>query len=109
MVRRDVPAAVGVDQLHELGVQWQVAVLAQLADRHVQPWPGTDAHDRVGAQAGVLADPQAGAQQNLDGDPDQEPLVVVRSPQQLGGGGVIEGLGQRMVLPGQVAGEHRYP
>ena len=54
---RHVGGAVVVDQLDELGVQRQVAVLAELADRDVQPGRGTDLHDRVGGQGGELADP----------------------------------------------------
>jgi hypothetical protein len=45
-------------------VQRQVAVLAELAGRDVQPRPGTDVHDRVGGEAGELADPQPRAQQH---------------------------------------------
>ena len=105
----DVRGAVAVDQGDQLGVQRQVAVLAELADRDVQPGPGADVHDRVGAQAGVFADPQPGAQQHLHGDADQQPPVGLGGAQQFRGGGVVEGLGQRVVLAGQVAGEHRHP
>ena len=65
MVRRDLPRAVVIDQLDQLRVQRQVAVLAELPDRDVQPRSGTDLHDRVAAQVGELADPQPGAQQHL--------------------------------------------
>ena len=90
-------------------MQGQVAVFVELADRDVQPGPGADEHDGIGPQAGVFADPQPGAQQHLDGDPDQHPAVTLSSAQQLGGRGVVEGLGQRVVGAGQVAGEHRHP
>jgi hypothetical protein len=53
--------------------------------------------------------PQAGAQQHLDGDPHQQPFVGLGGAEQLRGGGVVEGLGQWVVLAGQVAGEHRHP
>jgi hypothetical protein len=109
VVRSDVGGPVAVDEGDQLGVQRQVAVLAELADRHVQPGPGADEHHRGGLQAGELADPQPGAQQHLDGDPDQHPAVGLGGAQQPGGGGVVEGLGQRVVLAGQVAGEHRHP
>ena len=42
--------AVVVDQRDEVWVQGQVAVLAELADRDVQPGCGTDLDDGVGAQ-----------------------------------------------------------
>ena len=101
--------AVGVDQGDQLGVQRQVAVLAQLADRDMQPRPGADEHDRIGLQAGEFADPQPGAQQHLDGDADEHPRVGLGGAQEFRGGGVVEGLGQGVVLAGQVAGEHRHP
>ena len=105
----DMGGAVAVDEGDQLGVQGQVAVLVELADRDVQPGPGADVHDGIGLQAGVFADPQPGAQQHLDGDADQHPPVGLGGAQQPGGGGVVEGLGQRVVLAGQVAGEHRHP
>jgi hypothetical protein len=108
-VRRvDVTGAVVIDQGDQVGVQRQVAVLAELADRDVQPRPGADLHHGVRAQGGVLADSQPGAQQHLHGDADEQPLVGLRGAQQLRGAGVIRGPGQRVVLPGQVAGEHRH-
>ena len=104
----DVTAAVVVDEGDELRVQRQVPVFAELADRDVQPRPGADVHHGVGAQRGVLADPQPGAQQHLHGDAHQQALVVLRGAQQFRGGSVVEGFGQRMVLAWQVAGEHRH-
>jgi hypothetical protein len=106
--RIDMTGAVVVDQGDQVRAQRQVAVLAQLADRDVQPRAGADVHDRIGAQGGVLADPQPGAQQHFHGDTHQQPLVVWRGAEQPGGAGVVEGLGQRMVLAGQVTGEHRH-
>jgi hypothetical protein len=64
-----VRGAVVVDQGDQVRVQRQVAVLAELADRDVQPRAGADLHHRISAQRGVLADPQPGAQQHLHGDP----------------------------------------
>ena len=105
----DVTGAVVVDEGDQVRVQRQVAVLAQLADRDVQPRAGADVHDSISAQRGVLAHAQPGAQQHFHGDPHQQALVVLRGAQQPGGGAVVEGLGQRVVLAGQVAGEHRHP
>jgi hypothetical protein len=75
----------------------------------MQPGSGTDVHHRVGAEAGELADSQPGAHQHLDGDPDQETLVGLGGAEQLGGRGVVERLGERIVLAGQFAGEHWHP
>ena len=44
-------SAASIDQGDHLGVQRQVAVLAELADRDMQPGPGADEHDRVSLQA----------------------------------------------------------
>ena len=100
--------AVLVDQGDQVRVQRQVAVLAELADRDVQPRAGADLHDRVGLQAGVLADPQAGAQQHLHRDAHEQALVVLRGAQQFRGAGIVERFRQRVVGAGQVAGEHRH-
>ena len=89
----DVRGAVLVDQGDQVRVQRQVAVLAELADRDVQPRAGADLHDRVGLQAGVLADPQAGAQQHLHRDAHEQALVVLRGAQQFRGAGIVERLG----------------
>jgi hypothetical protein len=81
-------------------VQRQVAVVVQFADRDVQPVRGADEHDRVGLQGGELADPQPGAQQHFHHDPGEHPGVSLRGAQQLRGGWVVEGFGQRVILAG---------
>ena len=105
----DVGGPVTVDEGDQLGVQREVTVLAELADRDMQPRAGADMDDRSGLQAGELADPQPGAQQHLHGDSHESPRVGLRGPEQFRGGGVVEGFGQGVVLAGQVAGEHRHP
>jgi hypothetical protein len=45
----------GGEQLCELGVQRDVAVVAELAQRDPQPVPGADLDDRAGLEAGELA------------------------------------------------------
>ena len=47
----------GGEQLDELGVQRDVAVVAELAQRDPQPVPGADLDDRVGVQAGQFPGP----------------------------------------------------
>jgi hypothetical protein len=47
----------GSEQLDQLGVQQDVAVVAELAQRDPQPVHGADLDDRVGLQAGQLAGP----------------------------------------------------
>ena len=55
-----------IDQGDQLRVQRQGAVLAEFADRDVKPRPGADQDHVPGGQAGVLTDPQPGAQQAQD-------------------------------------------
>ena len=83
MLGRDVGCAVVGDQVDQLGVQRQVAVLAELADRDVQPGSGPDLDHRIRGECSELTDPQPGAQQHLHGDPDQEPAVGVGGAKQL--------------------------
>jgi hypothetical protein len=68
-----------------------------------------DEHDRVGAQRDELPDAQPGAQQDLADDPDQQPALSLGGAQELRRVGVVEGLGQLLVLPGQVTGDDRDP
>jgi hypothetical protein len=91
---RDVSSAVAVDEGDELGVQWQVAVLAELAGRDVQPGPGAGQDHGTGGQAGEFADSQSGAEQHFHGDAYQHPVAGLGGAQQPGGGSVIEGFGQ---------------
>ena len=109
MIRRHELRPVLIDQRDQLRVQRQVAVVVEFADRHVQPGCGTDLHDRITAEAGELADPQTGAKQHFHRDSHQQLPVRLGGAQQSGGGRVVERLGQRSVLAGQVAGEHRHP
>ena len=64
----DIRGPVLIDQGDQLRVQRQVAVLTELAHGDVQPRPGADQGHVPCGQAGVLADPQPGAQQHLHGD-----------------------------------------
>ncbi len=105
----DVGGPVVLDEGEHVRVQGQVAVLVQLADRHVQPGSGADVHESVGGQGGVLADSQAGAQQHFHGDAQQHPGLGLGGAQQPRGARVVQRLGQGPVLAGQVTGEHRHP
>ena len=61
-----VHAASSVD---EVGVQRDVAVVAELADRDAQPVAVADLDDGVGGEVAELAGAQAGAGQQLDDEP----------------------------------------
>src|SRR6185437_16230333 len=65
----EVGGGPGGEQLDQLGVQRDVPVVAEFAQRDPQPVPGADEHDRVGVQAGELAGPHAGAGQQFDDEP----------------------------------------
>ena len=56
----------GVEQGQQHRVQRDVAVVAQLAHRHLQPPALPDAHHRVGLQGADLAHPHPGAGQQLE-------------------------------------------
>ncbi|GLB92574.1 hypothetical protein Mkiyose1088_18080 [Mycobacterium kiyosense] len=64
-----------VEQLFELRVQRDVAVIVQFADRDPQPVSRADLHDRIGSEGQQLAaaDPSAGKQ--LDDQPRQRVRV----------------------------------
>jgi hypothetical protein len=63
----------GGQERDELGVQRDVAVVAELAERDPQPVAGADLHDGAGFQAGQLAGPHAGAGQQ----PGHQPVAGI--------------------------------
>src|SRR3954468_5608503 len=60
-----------VEQLFELRVQRNVAVVVQLADRDPQPVGRADLHDRVNGEGQQLATADPGAGKQLDDQPGQ--------------------------------------
>ena len=98
-----------VEEVLELRVQGDVAVGAQLADRHVQPVGGADLHYGVDGEIEEFTLAQAGAGQELHTQADERVGVDAGGLQQLGERAVVEEAGQRLVAPGQVAGEHEHP
>jgi integrase len=97
-----------VQEVLELGVQRDIAVGAQLAERHVQPVGGADLHDGVDGKVEELAFAQAGAGQELHGQADERVGVGAGSLQQLGERAVVQEPGQRLVAQRQVAGEDQH-
>ena len=97
----------GGEQLCELGVQRDVAVVAELAQRDPQPVPGADLDDRVGVEVGQLAGPHAGAGQQLDDEPVAGVGAGPGGGHQPGGVAVAGELGQRLGLFGDVPGDDR--
>ena len=98
-----------VEELFELGVQGDVAVVVQFADRDPQPVGGADLHDGVDGEVDELALAHAGAGEELDDETDQGVGVGASSDEQLRRGGIVEEPGQRVVLDRQVVGEERRP
>jgi hypothetical protein len=97
----------GGEQLHQVGVQRHVAVVAELAERDPQPVPGADLDDRVGVEAGQLSGPHAGPGQQLDHQPVAGIGTGPGSGHQPGGVAVIEELRQRLGLFRDVPGDDR--
>lgn len=96
----------GRQQGDEFGVQWDVAVVAELAERDPQPVPVTDEHDGVRVEVGQFAGPHAGPGEQFD----DQPVTIVGAGacrgHQLGGVAVVEEPRQRLGLFGDVAGDH---
>ena len=104
----DRPAASSqpvVEERLELGVQRDVAVVVELAERDPQPVGGADLHDGIDGEVEELTLAQTGAGQELDGEADKWVRVSASGDQQLGGRRIIEESGQRLVLDGKVTGE----
>ena len=89
-------------------MQGNVAVGAQLAQRHVQPVGGADLHDGVDGEVEEFAFAQAGAGQELHAQADERVGVGAGGLQQFGERAVVEEAGQRLVAQRQVAGEHEH-
>ena len=94
------------EQVLDSGVERDVPVGVQLADRDVQPLPVADGHDRVRRQAQELAFAQRGAGENLDADPVEQVGHVAGGGHQPGGVGVAGEAGQRPVADRHVPGEN---
>ena len=93
-----------VEQVFELRVQRDVAVVVQLADRDPQPVGRTDLHDRIDGEGEQLAAPDAGTGKQFDDQPGQRIWVRAGGAQQLGRGGIVEKPRQRLVDYRQVTG-----
>ena len=90
-------------------MQGNVAVVAQLAQRHMQPVGGADLHHGIDCEIEEFTLAQAGARQELDTQADERVGVGAGGLQQFGERGVVEEAGQRLVADRQVAGEHEHP
>jgi hypothetical protein len=104
-----VGPSIGVEQLDEMGVEGDVAVVVELAEGDPQPGGVADDGDGVGLEVAQLADAHAGAGQQLDGHPPREPGLGGQGPHELGEAGVVEEAGQWLVPLGDVAEEDGHP
>ena len=95
------------EQLHQLGVQRHVPVVAELAERDAQPVARADPHDRVGLQVRQLAGPHPGPGQQLDDEPVAGVGAGPGGGHQPGRVAVVEELRQRLGLLGDVPGDDR--
>ena len=99
----------GVEQVFQLRVQRDVAVAAELPDRHVQPVGGPDLHHRIGGEVEEFALAEPGAGEKFHGEPDERVIVGAGGLEQLGERGIVEEAWQRFIPDGQVTGEDQYP
>ena len=97
-----------VEQVFELRVQRDVAVGAQLPERHVQPVRGADLHDRIDGQIEELALAKPGPGEELDREPGERVGVLARGAQQLRRGGVVDEPRERLIAAWDVTGEHQH-
>ena len=98
-----------VEEVLELRVQGNVAVVAQLAQRHVQPVGGADLHHGIDCEIEEFTFAQAGSGQEFDTQAHERVGVDAGGLQQFGERAVVEEAGQRLVAAGQIAGEHEHP
>ncbi len=83
-----------VEQLDELRMERDVAVVVEFADRHAQPVPAVHEHDSVGGEFAELADAKSGAGEHLDHQPPDR-IGICGGAHQLGGVGVGQEFGER--------------
>ena len=98
-----------VEEVLQLRVQGNVAVVAQLAQRHVQPVGGADLHYRIDCEIEEFTFTQAGSGQEFDTEAHERVGVDAGGLQQFGESAVVNEAGQRLVAAGQIAGEHEHP
>ena len=99
----DVPGAVVADQVDQVWVQRQVTVVVQFPDRDVQPLPDTDS-DRVGCRP-ISSLTRSPVRISTSQTTRTSSRRWVGGAQELRGGSVVEGFGQRVVLAWQVTGD----
>ena len=95
------------EQGDEVGVQRDVAVVAQLADGDAQPVAVTDEHDGVGVEVAQLAGAQSGAGEDFDDEAVAGVGGGAGGGHQPGGVAVVEELGQRFGAGWDVAADDR--
>jgi len=91
-----------------LWVQWDVAVGAELPERHVQPVRGADLHDRVDREIEELALAKPGPGEELDREPGERVRVLTRGAQQLRGRRVVDEPWEWLIAAWDVTGEHQH-
>ncbi len=91
------------------GVERDVAVGVQLADRDAEPVGGADLDDGIDGERTELAVAHPGAGQHLDDQAGEGVRIRPRRPQELGGRGVVEKAWEGLVDDGQIPGEHERP
>ena len=96
-----------VEQGLEVGVQRDVAVVVEFADRDPKPERGADLHDSVDGESDQFAETDAGAGEDLDPEPGERVGFGSGRSGEFGCCGVVEEPGQGPVDAGQVSGEQQ--
>ncbi len=98
-----------IEERLELGVQRDVAVGVEFADRDVQPIRRADLNDRVDGEVDQFTFAHSGSGQELNGETNEWVGVGSGGDEQFGGSGVVEEAWQRLIEDRRVAGEHQDP
>ena len=98
-----------VQKCLQLGVQRDVAVVVELAERDAQPVAGADLHDRVHGEGHELAAAHSGAGEELDAQAGEQVGVGSGRGEEPGGCGVVDEAGQRLIADREVPGDDEHP
>ncbi len=95
-----------VEEVLELRVQGDVAVVVELADRDAEPVGGADLDHGVDGEGAEFPRAHPGAGEQLDDQAGERIRIRPRRPQELGGRGVVKEPRERLVDERKVTGEH---
>jgi hypothetical protein len=98
-----------VEQVLEVGVEWDVAVVVELADRDPHPERRTDLNDGIDSEAEEFAEADPGAGEDLDTQSCDRVRFGAGRAGEFRGGRIVEEVWKRSVDARQVADEQQRP